>query len=156
MSLSSGRDAEDPGRYRALLEHTYDVITVVDDDGTVRWQSPSSEPIEGYAPEELVGENILEYVHPEDREAVATRMRAAVEEDGRLDERIDMRFRTADGEWIWLAATGVNPDPDSPIDGFVVNSRDVTDRKRAEREREREAERLQRFARIVSQTCGTR
>ncbi|MEF8791388.1 MAG: HAMP domain-containing sensor histidine kinase [Haloarculaceae archaeon] len=51
---------------------------------------------------------------------------------------------------MWLASTGVNPGPDSPIEGYVVNSRDVTERKRAEREREREAERLDRFANAVS------
>ena len=150
MPSGSGDEVDDVERYRALLEQTHDVITVVDHEGTVRWQSPSSEPVKGYPPEELVGESILEYVHPEDRDRVAERMRTAVDESGRLDERIDMRFRRPDGEWMWLASTATNPGPDSPIDGFVVNSRDVTDRKRAEREREREAERLQRFASIVS------
>jgi PAS domain S-box-containing protein len=150
MPSGSGDGVDDVERYRALLEQTHDVITVVDHEGTVRWQSPSSEPVKGYPPEELVGENVLEYVHPEDRDRVVERMRTAVEESGRLDERIDVRFRRPDGEWMWLAATATSPDPQSPIDGFVVNSRDVTDRKRAEREREREAERLQRFASIVS------
>jgi len=143
-------DADDAARYRALLERTHDVITVVDHDGTVRWQSRSSEPVKGYSPEEFVGENVLEHVHPEDREAVAERMREMVGRTGRLDERVEMRFRRADGEWIWLASTGVNPGPDSPIEGYVVTSRDVTERKRAEREREREAERLDRFANAVS------
>lgn len=143
-------DADDAARYRALLERTHDVITVVDHDGTVRWQSRSSEPVKGYSPEEFVGENVLEHVHPEDREAVAERMREMVGRTGRLDERVEMRFRRADGEWIWLASTGVNPGPDSPIEGYVVTSRDATERKRAEREREREAERLDRFANAVS------
>jgi len=145
MSPGSGRD-EDGELYRALLEQTHDVITVVDHDGTVRWQSPSSEAVKDYPPEELVGENILEYVHPEDRGVVVERMQAVVGETDHLDERLDFRFRRPDGEWMWLSSTATNPPPDSPIDGFVVNSRDVTARKRAERE----AERLERFASIVS------
>ncbi|MEF8791389.1 MAG: PAS domain S-box protein [Haloarculaceae archaeon] len=91
-------DADDAARYRALLERTHDVITVVDHDGTVRWQSRSSEPVKGDSLEEFVGENVLEHVHPEDREAVAERMREMVGRTGRLDERVEMRFRRADGE----------------------------------------------------------
>jgi len=150
MNADADRDTADAARYRALLEQTHDVISVVDHEGTVRWQSRSSEPVKGYPPEELVGENVLEHVHPDDREAVAERMRETVERTGRLDERVEMRFRRADGEWIWLASTGVNPGPEGPIEGYVVTSRDVTERKRAEREREREAERLDRFANAVS------
>ena len=148
--MPQGPRSDEADRYRSLLEHTHDVITVVDREGTIRWQSSSSEAVKGYPPAELEGENVLEYIHPEDRDHVIERMRTAVEEVGRLDERLDLRFRRPDGEWMWLAATAVSPGPESPIDGIVVNSRDVTDRKRAEREREREAERLERFASIVS------
>ena len=113
---------------RALIAHTSDAISVVDEEGTIRYQSPGSERVKGWSPGELVGENILEYVHPEDRERVIEEFRALKTDSGPIETEIEFRFRSADGEWIWLAVKGAKPAPASPIDGYVTTSRNVTDR----------------------------
>jgi PAS domain S-box-containing protein len=136
--------------YRQLVEDLHDVVTVVDRTGVVRYQSPSSERVKGWPPGALVGENVLEHVHPEDRDRIASALSAVVDEPGRLDSEVEFRFRTPDGEWRWLASTATNPGPDSPIDGYVVTSRDVTERKRLEAERRRQRERLERFGTVLS------
>lgn len=121
-------------QYRALIEQTSDVITVVGANGAIQYQSPSSEPVKGWEPEELVGEQILEYVHPDDRSRVAEEFSALTVENGRLDEEIEFRFQSKDDGWIWLAVTGTAPGPDSPIDGYITTSRDITERKEFEQE----------------------
>jgi PAS domain S-box-containing protein len=136
--------------YRQLVEWIHDVITVVDAEGTVLYQSPSSEHVKGWPSSALVGENMLEYIHPDDRDRVARGMREVVDQPGHLTGRIEYRFRTPDDEWLWLASTATNPGPDSPIDGYVVTSRDITDRKQLEDQLRRQRDRLDAFSTVVS------
>lgn len=124
-------------QYQTLIERTSDVITVVDADGTILYQSPRSSDVKGWPREELVGENILEYVHPEDRDRVLAKFSSLTEETGFIDDEVEFRFRKKDDEWVWLAVTGTAPDGDSAIDGYITTSRDITDRKRHERELKR-------------------
>ena len=116
-------------QYQALIEQTSDVVTVVDVTGTIRYQSPNSERVKGWPPEDLVGENIIDLVHPEDRERVVERFTALLGAVGAIDEEIEFRFRTKAGEWIWLAVTGAAPGSGIPIDGYVTTSRDISRRK---------------------------
>ena len=127
---------------RALVAHTSDAISIVDEEGTIRYQSPGSEHVKGWPPEELVGENVLEYVHPDDRDRVTEEFAGLTTESGPIETEIEFRFRRADGEWIWLAVKGVKPAPESPIDGYVTTSRDVTDRVTYERRLEEQLDGL--------------
>lgn len=116
-------------QYRALIEQASDVITVVDADGQIRYQSPNSKRIKRWEPEELVGENILDYVHPDDLERVVEQFSELVEGSGIIINEIEFRFRTKDRGWIWLSVTGTAPGGEIPIDGYVTMSRDVSRRK---------------------------
>ena len=120
-------------RFRAFVEESNDILTILDEDGVYQYQSPSVERILGYEPEELVGENAFEYVHPDDRAEVLAQFRGSV---GESDEglTVEYRFRHADGSWRWVESRGVSPSDASAVDGLVVNSRDVTERKERERQ----------------------
>jgi PAS domain S-box-containing protein len=114
-------------RYEALIENASDVVTILDADGTIRYESPSIERVLGYDPQDLVGENAFEYIHPEDRPAVVEEFEAAVA-DPDATPTVEYRFRDADGEWRILESVGSNHIDTPPIEGYVVNSRDVTER----------------------------
>jgi PAS domain S-box-containing protein len=122
-----------------LLARSTDVVSVVDERGTVRYQSPSVERVLGYGPEALFGEPLLSYVHEADRDVV----RDVLDSDpgAPSPQPVDHRFRTADGDWRWLET---RPTPDYDVDdgSVVVTSRDVTRRKRAERASDRLLDRL--------------
>ncbi|MFC7209734.1 ATP-binding protein [Natronoarchaeum sp. GCM10025321] len=126
---SSGLGELTAKQYRALIEQTSDVITVVDAEGTIRYQSPNSERVKRWPPEELIGENILDYVHPEDKSRVIEQFSALVEGSGVIKDEIEFRFRTKDRGWIWLAVTGAAPGAEVPVDGYVTTSRDISRRK---------------------------
>ena len=121
-------------QFQSLIEQTADVITVVDSEGCIRYQSPTSERVMGWAPDELVGESVREYIHPDDRAAVLGRFESLVEEQGVVDEELEFRFRRADGEYIWLSVTGGAPTADVPVDGYVLTSRDISTRKQYEQQ----------------------
>ena len=119
------------GFYREIVKRSSDIATVIDAGGTITYVSPSVRHTLGYDPEELIGEDGFEYQHPDDREAVAEaidRLQAAPEEP----QTIETRFRRADGSWCWIEATMQNRFDDENIDGILVNSRDISVRKRRE------------------------
>lgn len=122
------RDLE---RYRAYLEGSTDIIAVLDQDGTVQYQSPSLTRILGYETNELIGEYAFEYIHPDDKEsALETFERLLSSDKRRLSHQL--RFNTAANEWRWLELRGTDYRDHPSINGIVVNARDVTERKQRE------------------------
>lgn len=134
--------AKSEERFRTLVQNSSDIITILDADGTIRYESSSIERILGYKQEELLEKNAFEYVHPEDRESVAEVFASAVKEPGALVE-LEFRFRHANGKWVYLESVGNNLLEQAGINGFVVNSRDITDRREQE-------ERLRLFERAIA------
>jgi diguanylate cyclase (GGDEF)-like protein/PAS domain S-box-containing protein len=125
-------------RLRALTQNTSDIVTFLDADGIIRYQSPSVEQILGYRPEEMCGENVFDYVHPVDLGRIRDRFAEALAApDFRLSA--EYRFRHKDGYWCYLESVGSNLFSDPNVGEFLVNSRDATERMRAE-ERLRQAE----------------
>jgi diguanylate cyclase (GGDEF)-like protein/PAS domain S-box-containing protein len=118
-------------RFRSLIQNSSDIITLLEVDGTIRYESPSIERILGYEPEELVGENVFDYVHPEDLERVLEVLAEGLA-DPKLRPSVEYRFRHKDGSWRWLESIGANLLDDPDVGELVVNSRDITERKLAE------------------------
>lgn len=118
-------------RFRSLVQYASDVITVLEADGTIRYQSPSIERVLGYRPEEMVGKHAFDYVYPQDAERVWRVFTDGVDV-GEPTATVEFRFRHKDCSWRYLEAIGNNLLEDPAVGGIVVNSRDVTERKRAE------------------------
>jgi PAS domain S-box-containing protein len=117
-------------QFRAVVENSRDIISVLDEHGTRRYTSPSTKSILGYDPEELVGKPAFTLVHPEDRERVQCGFETAMESGDPVRE--EFRIQRADGTWRTFEAVGVRLLDDPLADSFVVNSRDVTDRQQYE------------------------
>lgn len=113
--------------FRTLTENSTDATTVVDEDFEITYQSPSIECQFGYGPDELLGRNALEHIHPDDRECVREALETFLDSSEDALNDLVYRFRDADGSWRWLASS-LSDERDTIVDGFVVNSRDVTDR----------------------------
>lgn len=139
VSEEVGREQE-LHRYEAFVENSYDIITHVDLDGIVHYQSPSLERVLGHEPQEMQGDDIFSYIHPEDREILRDEFGELVEGDEEHSEFVEFRFRHVDGGYRWLEAVGTDQ-TDEEHGGVIVNSRDVTARRRRT-ELLREKERL--------------
>ncbi|MBW4679202.1 MAG: CHASE3 domain-containing protein [Microcoleus vaginatus WJT46-NPBG5] len=123
------RESEE--RFRSLIENALDIITVLDERGTVRYESPSAEKVLGYKPENLVNQNFFGYIHPDDVGTALETFTHALENSG-VALSIEFRFQHHDGSWLVLEAIGQKFLDVSGAINFVVNSRDITERKRAE------------------------
>ena len=145
---SEGFEELTADQYRTLIEETSDVISIVDEDGTIRYQSPDSKQIKGWSRTALMGENILEYIHPGDRDRVREALDSLAAGEG-LEEEVEYRLQRKDGEWIWLATTGTAPGPDSTIDGFITTSRNITEQKETEQKLKSQRDDLELLNQVV-------
>lgn len=63
--------------FRSLIQNSRDIITILESDGTIRYESPSVARIIGFAPEELIGKSVFSYIHPDDLGVVQIAFQAA-------------------------------------------------------------------------------
>ncbi|MGD0485076.1 MAG: PAS domain S-box protein, partial [Gemmatimonadales bacterium] len=127
--LSAHEDAE--ARFRALVEHTFDLVALFAPDGRVLWSSPGAVPVLGHDPEDTVGGNLAQFLHPDDRDAAMRLFAALAAQPGRT-ERVTFRGRHTDGSYHHLEAVAVNRLDHPAIHAIVVTFWDVTERVRME------------------------
>jgi PAS domain S-box-containing protein len=130
-----------PDRYPALLDYAQDLFLVLAPDGTIRYANAAAERILGYDPDDLVGVDAFEVIHPDDRAETRGTFDRLVESDGAVDQ-VEHRTLAADGSWVWLQSR-MEGTTDADLDGYVVSARDVTDRKREEVDHEATRARLE-------------
>jgi two-component system CheB/CheR fusion protein len=115
--------------YRLLIENTSDLVTILGPDGVVRYHSPSSERVLGYAPDELINRNIFDFIHSEDLPRVLAKFNSGAAKPGATSPPIELRFRAKDGSWPTLECVAKNLLLEPLVAGIVVHSRDITTRK---------------------------
>jgi diguanylate cyclase (GGDEF)-like protein/PAS domain S-box-containing protein len=115
-------------RFRALTESAMDIVSVLDADGVIRYQSPSLKHLLGYEPSELVGRSQFDVVHHEDVELMRQMFNSLVI-GGDLARPVEFRVRAKDGSWRILESIGKNCLDVPEVRGIIVNTRDVTERR---------------------------
>jgi PAS domain S-box-containing protein len=125
-------------RFRALIENSADGIGVVGKDGRLNYLSPASGRILGFSPDEMLGRNPFDFVHPDDRTQVRTAIRDVLRAPGRSLET-EYRLRHADGSWRTIRTSITNLLAEPSVAGVVFNYRDVTTQQQDEQAR-RQAE----------------
>jgi len=120
-------------RFRLLIENASDLITVVDELGVVRFQSPASQRVLGQPAEQLLGRNMLELVHPEDVRRFEAALRQILSQST-ASVSVEYRFRHRDGAWRILNATGRCMPLASGQSQVVLNARDVTEQHQLEQQ----------------------
>ena len=117
--------------FRALIENSMDISVITNGDLTVRYVSPSVERTLGYKPEEIIGKNALEFLSPEDVQNITRDFDTFTQNPGQ-PIALEVRFLHKDGSWRVIEGITNNLVNDPTVMGFVINARDITERKRAE------------------------
>jgi PAS domain S-box-containing protein len=115
----------------SLIHNSTDVITILKEDGTILFQSPSVERLFGYTENELVGTDAFLLIHPDDLPEVIDNLTRVINDPEHLLVT-SFRVKHKDGGWRILESTGSNQLENPLIRGIVVNSRDITERSLAE------------------------
>ncbi len=135
MALEKSLDElhESERRFRSLVNNGSDVITIMDAEGYISYISPSVERILGYEVEELMGKNILDLIHPDDRRKVVAVFSHGSKIEG-FKLSFGYRYRHKKGSWRDMESTGQNLLNDPAVAGIVISTRDITEPKMAREE----------------------
>ena len=118
-------------RFRLLIENASDIVTVINAEGIIRFQSPSVTRILGYQPEEMIGRISYDFRHPEDVARFASAVKSAFANPG-LPVSVEYRKRHSDGTWRYIQSVVRSIAGEAP-DGFLIlNSRDISETRKLE------------------------
>ena len=140
--------------FRSLIEHSPDAISVIDQQGEILYGSRSTTKIFGYQPEELVGRNCLELVHPEDRDHSSRNLKQVLAKPPGPFQW-DARILHKNGKYSWVESTVSNLLSEGEVQAIVVHQRDIQKRRAAEDERQKHAEGTGAFERAPGRSSPT-
>ena len=130
---ASGPPGENNRWLRSVRENSSEITKIIDLSGVLRCANPAFGRVLGHDPEKVVGTmNVLDYVHPDDIPRVLEETEKTVAKRGMTANKVEYRFRHADGSWRWVESAGTYLPDDAAVKGIVVTVRDVTTRKDSE------------------------
>jgi PAS domain S-box-containing protein len=112
-------------RFKALVQEGADLIAILDLAGNYKFVSESSARILGIGPDEFIGKNAFDFIHPDDREGVQA-LFASMSEQKQIKTE-PFRFIDGKGEYRWITTIATNLTDDPAVRGIVANSSDITD-----------------------------
>ncbi|MEO5740807.1 MAG: PAS domain S-box protein, partial [Vicinamibacterales bacterium] len=115
----------------ALIEHSSDAITLVDEAGTVLYANPATARLLGLPIADIIYANVFRWVHEDDLVAFKANFGKRLEKPG-VPKRNAFRLRYKDGTWRHIESVRVNRLDDPGIRGIIINYRDITENRRAE------------------------
>ncbi|MDD1727631.1 MAG: PAS domain S-box protein, partial [Methanospirillum sp.] len=120
-------------RFRSLIQNSSDIIRILDKDGVIIFDSPSSSIILGYPEGFLIGSKGFDYIHPEDQLRVQSDFRdVCLEQNTHIPT--EYRIRRADGTYLYVESIALNRIGFAGIDGIIVTIHPIQNQKMAEME----------------------
>ncbi len=122
-------------RFRALTDNSPDIVTLLRADGIITYKSESVRRELGFAPGDMVGHHIFDFIHPGDQDRVREAFAIVAAAPGG-NQTTELRFRHQDGSLRILEARSKNMVEEPAVAGIVVNCRDITAYRQAEEARQ--------------------
>ncbi|HYE68229.1 MAG TPA: PAS domain S-box protein [Anaerovoracaceae bacterium] len=136
LDISKQKENEDAIRrseamLKATVSNISDVITIVDENGSIKYVSPNITKFFGWNPEDLIGRSYLETVHPDDRDRMLKVFEFLLHEDG-AKVVVECRYKNKNGNDSFIELKAVNLLNNPDINGILANFNDITERKKTE------------------------
>ena len=125
--------------FRTLIENTVETIIIVDETGKLKYRSPSIFSMSGFKPEEIIGKNFIEFVHPDEILTAMQLFYEGIKTPYKI-ATCEFRIKNKDGSWCNVAVIGKNALNDPVVKGVILNLQDITESKRAGEKIERAAQ----------------
>ena len=123
--------ASSEARFRSLVQNSSDIVTVLDREGKVQYSSESTERMLGLPGTELIGRYLSGIVLEDDQPAYLDALSETIRRK-ETDHSIEYQIRDGSGKIRYIESVMNNLLEDNSVQGVVVNSRDITQRKDAE------------------------
>jgi diguanylate cyclase (GGDEF)-like protein/PAS domain S-box-containing protein len=127
-AVQAEAQGESEQRFRALVQRATDMITVLDEQGRLSWESPAVERILGWGAGYRLGQPGAEFVHRDDQ-VTASGAFEAVLADPAVSQSVEMRLVDSQGRWRWAESMFTNLLDEPTVRGVVINHRVVDERK---------------------------
>jgi len=134
-------------RFRALVENSWEVLLLLDQEGRITYTTPSAGRQFGWTPDSMIGQPLVDLLHPEDQRHVAQRLSSAASRPGE-QMMTEARIRRSDGSYRSMDAIVVSRLHEPAVDGVVFNARDITEGRRLE-EQLRQAQKMEAVGRLA-------
>ncbi|NLV26141.1 MAG: PAS domain S-box protein [Methanomicrobiales archaeon] len=118
-------------RFRSLIQNSSDIIRILDKDGTIIFDSPSSFSILGYPQGSLIGTSAFDYIHPDDRDRVFSDFTDVYHETNNHIPT-EYRIQKADGKYLYVESLALNLLDTPGINGIVATTHPIQNQKMAE------------------------
>lgn len=119
--------------FRSLIQNSADIITLVNSEGIISYTSSSVKDILGYKENELINRSVFEFVHSDDLEYTQKEFKETLNRFGK-GKKIECRFKNKKGDYVYIEAQGNNQLNNPSIQRYVINARNITQRKKSEEE----------------------
>jgi len=146
LDISKQRENEDAIRrseamLKATVSNISDVITILDENGIIKYKSPNITKLFGWDPNDLIGHSYLETAHPDDRDMLLKEFELLLQEDG-AKAVVEYRYKNKDGSHSIIELSAVNLLNNPDINGILANYNNITERKKMENELRESEERF--------------
>lgn len=121
-------------RFRSLVQNSSDIVLITDAEGRITYQSPSTSHVLGYAHDHLLGKRLTELSAPDDQDNVQALFHTLISPTEAAPRPTTYRALHANGSWRWIETIGTNLLTDPHVQGIVLNSRDITERRQLEQQ----------------------
>ena len=129
-------------RFKLMIESISDTIGITDVNGNVKFRSPNNEKLFGINPDDVVGQNAFDFVHPDDKERLHNEFVRLIEDGVGAKRTGEFKYFRKDGSTIIVELEGKNLLDNKLIDGLFLTFHDITERKVADRKIKEESEKL--------------
>lgn len=116
---------------RLLITGISEVVALLDEKGGIRWVSPQVQRVLGIAPSEVIGSNVFDFLHPQDRERAMAEYAKTTSEPGEAVPSV-IRLKNKEGQWIPFEVIANNQLMDPDVKGVIFTGRDLRFRIEAE------------------------
>ncbi len=141
------------GFFRAVVEDGSDLIFIVDYEGKILYHNNSVKGTLGYKAKSLIGKNFFDYILPSTRTTLVgtfNRIKRKLFQEG-----IEFQFLCKDGSYKYLEFNSINLRPREKMDGFILDCRDITQRKKDAEELQRAQKAKEQFLANISHEIRT-
>lgn len=117
--------------FKTITDQSSDIIVIVNREGIITYENPVVEKILGYKPEERIGGNGSENIHPDDSGNVAEEFNKLLDDPNAPVVRSEVRLRHKNGHWLIFESMASSLLNNDTVDAVIINLRDITERKKS-------------------------
>jgi PAS domain S-box-containing protein len=143
LAAAEARVEQSEERFRGIIEHSHDMIVLLDEEGTILYTSPAFGRQTGYEPWEVLGQMIFDFMPAAERENLKNQFTELLAGESPDGLSMEFSFKRQDGEWRNIEVMATNLLRNFTVQAVVLNARDVTRQKEAELELEKHRRNLE-------------